>query len=74
MYNSSMTETKGTYKTRGGKRTPGPGKKLGMRADMGSNPKVYADLLDDETIAALKRVHRYRSRAIRLLAKAFVSK
>ena len=54
----------------GGKRTPGTGKKLGKQAGVGTNPKNYIDYLDDETIAALKKVSKSRSEAIRILAKA----
>lgn len=66
-------ETKGKYRVKGqhgGRRVAGTGKKIGRPADgIGSNPKVYADYLDDETIRALKQIDSNRSRAIRMLAK-----
>jgi hypothetical protein len=70
-----MTEAKRKYKTRklnawGGLRIAGEGKKLGRPAEViGTNAKVYGDYLDDETIAALKRISPNRSEAIRIIAK-----
>jgi hypothetical protein len=66
-------DTKGVHKTgHGGKRIAGAGKKIGRPAEkLETNPKGYLDMLDDETIQALKKVHPIRSTAIRILAKQF---
>lgn len=68
-------ETKGEYTvkgTHGGKRTASAGKKIGRPAEeIGSNPKNYLDYLDDETIAALRKINPNRSLAIRTLVKQF---
>ncbi len=62
------TAVKGQH---GGKRTPGPGKRIGRPANIGTNGKRYIDYLDDETIEILKTINPNRSEAIRILAKLF---
>jgi hypothetical protein len=67
-----MSETKAKYKVKhGGTRTPGPGRKIGKPAEIGTNGKIYANYLDDETIIILRAIHPIRSQAIRMAAKQY---